>query len=134
MLIFRQLASRYKKQCETNENHSDPELTTRYYRTNTAQMLQTIEELFRADHNVNILSISKEHGEIAAELKKDKSCFAIVTVVTVKPFETAVDINISTEQSSPAGVHPFLKREVLSIYEKLNKRHDFLGSARNADK
>ncbi|KAF0819463.1 MULTISPECIES: hypothetical protein [unclassified Cytobacillus] len=134
MSIFSQLARRYKKQCETNENHSDPELTTRYYRTNTAQMLQTIEELFRADHNVNILSISKEHGEIAAEIKKDKSVFAIVTVVTVKPFETAVDINISTEQSSPAGVHPILKREVLSIYEKLNKRHDFLGSARNADK
>ncbi|MCS0823452.1 hypothetical protein NX029_05680 [Cytobacillus firmus] len=134
MSIFRQLASRYKKQCETNENHSDPELTTRYYRTNTAQMMQTIEELFKADQNVNILSISRERGEIAAEIKKNKACFAIVTVVTVRPFETAVDINISTEQSSPAGVHPILKGEVLSIYEKVNKRHDFLGSARNADK
>ncbi|RBP93901.1 hypothetical protein DFO70_105131 [Cytobacillus firmus] len=134
MSIFRQFASRYKKQCETNENHSDPELTTRYYRTNTAQMMQTIEDLFKADQNVNILSISRERGEIAAEIKKIKSCFAIVTVVTVRPFETAVDINISTEQSSPAGVHPILKREALSIYEKVNKRHDFLGSARNADK
>ncbi|AND41741.1 MULTISPECIES: hypothetical protein [Cytobacillus] len=134
MSIFRQLASRYKKQCETNENHSDPELTTRYYRTNTAQMMQTIEDLFKADQNVNILSISRERGEIAAEIKKNKACFAIVTVVTVRPFETAVDINISTEQSSPAGVHPILKGEVLSIYEKVNKRHDFLGSARNADK
>lgn len=134
MSIFRQLASRYKKQCETNENHSDPELTTRYYRTNTAQMMQTIEDLFKADQNVNILSISRERGEIAAEIKKNKACFVIVTVVTVRPFETAVDINISTEQSSPAGVHPILKGEVLSIYEKVNKRHDFLGSARNADK
>ncbi|WP_394137574.1 hypothetical protein [Cytobacillus oceanisediminis] len=134
MSIFRQLANRYKKQCETLENHSDPELATRYYRTNTAQMMQSIEELFKADRNVRIISTSKEHGEIAAEIKKDKNFFAIVTVVTVKPFETAVDINMSTEQSSVSGVHPILKREVLSIFEMLNKKHDFLGAARNADK
>ncbi len=134
MSIFRKLANRYKKQCETNENHSDPELATRYYRTNTAQMIQSIEEIFKADRNVHIISTSAEHGEIAAEIKKDKTFFAIVTVVTVKPFETAVDINISTEQSSLAGTLPSLKKEVLSIYEKLSKKHDFLGSARNADR
>lgn len=134
MSIFRQIANRYKKQCETSENHSDPELATRYFRTNTAQMMQSIEEIFKADRYVQIISISKEHGEIAAEIKRAKTLFAIVTVVTVKPFETAVDISISTEQSSPAGVNPLLKREVLTIYETLNQKHDFLGSARNADR
>lgn len=134
MSIFQQLANRYKKQCETHENHSDPELATRYYRTNTSQMLQSVEEMFNGDRNARIISLSKEHGEIAAEIKKDKTFFAIITVVTVKPFETAVDINMSTEQSSISGIQPLLKREVLSIYDQLNKKHDFLGMAKNADK
>ncbi|GLB58459.1 hypothetical protein [Cytobacillus sp. NCCP-133] len=134
MSIFRQISNRYNKQCETSENHFDPELATKYYRTNTAQMMQSIEEMFNADRNVPIISTSKEYGEIAAEIKRDKTFFAIVTAVTVKPFETAVEISISTEQTTLAGVNPLLKKEVFALYKKLNQKHDFLGSARNADR
>jgi hypothetical protein len=134
MSFFKALTGRYQKFSGTSENHSDEQLRTRYYKANFSQAFQTVEQLLKADPSCRIISVSKEHGEISAEINKKAASFLTVTVVTTKPFETAIDLHISTERFSPAGINPALKSELLNFYKKLDQAHPYIGSGiyRNA--
>ncbi|PLR98105.1 hypothetical protein [Bacillus sp. T33-2] len=132
MSFFRSLAIRYQKLCETGENHRDPQLKTRYYKANFNQVFQTVEQLLK-EQNGKITNVSKDHGEIAAETNSGFPAFIVATIITTKPFETAVDFNISTDRFSPAGIYPALKKEVLRLYGKLDKAHTFVGSGKNGN-
>ena len=130
MSLFKSIRGRYEKFSGTSENNWDEQLKTRYYKTNFNQMFQTVEDLLKADPSLKITSVSKEHGEISAELKGKLPAFLTATVVTTKPFETAVDLHISTDKFSLAGINPALRRELEKIYEKLNATHTFIGSGK----
>lgn len=130
MSFFKTLTGRYQKFSGTDENNRDEQLRTRYYKANFNQVFQTIEELLKADQSCRITSISKEHGEISAEINRKVPSFLTVTVITTKPFETAVDLHISTEKFSLAGINPTLKNELLNIYQKLDRSHTFIGSGK----
>jgi hypothetical protein len=131
MAIFGDLFLRFNKQLETKERHSDDQLKTHYYKANFNQLFQSVEKLFREDADCRITTVSKEHGEIAVEVNKPIPCFLIVTVVSVKPLETAVDFNISSEQFSFTGTYPVLRKRIISYYEKLNQLHTLLGISKN---
>ncbi|MBT2692848.1 hypothetical protein [Bacillus sp. ISL-55] len=130
MSLLKSITGRYEKFSGTSENNRDEQLKTRYYKTNFNQMFQTVEDLLKADPLFKITSVSKEHGEISAELKGKMSAFLTATVITTKPFETAVDLHISTEKFSLAGINPTLKQELVKIYEKLDSTHPFIGSGK----
>ncbi|WLR56106.1 hypothetical protein LC048_03895 [Mesobacillus subterraneus] len=130
MSLLKSVTGRYEKFSGTSENNRDEQLKTRYYKTNFNQMFQTVEDLLKADPSFKITSISKEHGEMSAELKGKLPAFLTATVVTTKPFETAVDLHISTEKFSLAGINPTLKQELLKIYDKLDSAHPFIGSGK----
>jgi adenylate cyclase len=132
MAIFNDLFLRFNKQLETKDGHSDDQLKTHYYKANLNQLFQSVEKLFREDADCRITTVSKEHGEIAVEVNKPIPCFLIATVVSVKPLETAVDFNISSEQFSFTGTYPVLRKRVISYYEKLNQLHTLLGISKNA--
>jgi hypothetical protein len=124
------LFDRYKREMETSENHSDNQLKTHYYKGNFIQLFQSIEQLFRQDADCRISTVSKEHGEIAIEVNKPFSCFLIVTVISVKPYETAVDFAISTERVSLFGNYPILKGRIISYYDRINKIHNLIGTGK----
>ncbi|WP_210364962.1 hypothetical protein [Bacillus sp. REN3] len=132
MSFFKEISLRYQKFCGTAEKHRDERLKTRYYKASFNQVFQTVEQLLKDDPSGKISSISKEHGEISAEIGRSAS-FMTVTVVMTKPFETAVDLHISTERFSLAGINPLLKKEILYFYQKLDQSLPFIGSGINGN-
>jgi hypothetical protein len=123
MAIFGNLFIRFKKQIETADDQKDSALTTHYYKASFNQLFKTIEDLFHQDADCRIVTVSKEHGEIAVEINKPIPCFLIVTVVSVRGMETAVDFSISSEKFSPIGLYPVLRKRLISYYEQINKLH-----------
>ncbi|MGG3469701.1 hypothetical protein ABES02_19730 [Neobacillus pocheonensis] len=117
------LFTRFKREIETSERNTDASLKTHYYKATLNQLFDSVEKMFREDADCRIMTVSKEHGEIAVEISKPFSCFLIATIVTVKPMQTAIDFNISTEKFSLFGSYPSLKKRINSYYERMNQLH-----------
>src|SRR5579875_2273865 len=96
--------NQFSQQCESSEHHHDAELKTRYYKCNFEQTLRVVEEIFGNKQLYEIKSISKEHGEIFVQSKQSPVLDIIITIITVRPLETAVDFTVSTEKWSPIGI------------------------------
>lgn len=128
--MIRSIMARFSKQCETRDHHHDELLKTHYYKGAFSQIFAEIEKLVRDDKRYKMMHVSKEHGEISVELT-DKQCLLIITIVAVKPFELAVDLHISTESFSLFGTYPFLRKELISFYQKLNKNAQLIGKGKN---
>ncbi|WP_160723962.1 hypothetical protein [Bacillus sp. USDA818B3_A] len=124
--------TRFKKQIETSDRNSDDSLKTHYYKGTFNQVYQTVEKLFHDDADCHVTTVSKEHGEIAVEINKPIPCFLVVTIVSVKPLETAVDFNISSERFSLLGMYPQLKKRILSYYDKIGKLHNLVEVRKNS--
>ena len=132
-MAIKSIFSRYQKSVETKENHHDEQLRTRYYKASFNQLFQSAEDLLRADPAIEITSVSKEHGEIAAEIKGSVPAFLIMTIVTVKPYQTAVDFHLSTEKLVLTGARPALRSEAVRLYTKLDKAHSFIGAGKSGE-
>jgi len=124
--------TRFKKQLETSDRNTDVSLKTHYYKGTFNQIFQSVEKLFHDDADCRVTTVSKDHGEIAVEISKPIPCFLVVTIVSVKPLETAVDFNISSESFSILGMYPQLKKRVESYYEKINKLHNLVEIRKNS--
>ncbi|WP_066050346.1 hypothetical protein [Robertmurraya korlensis] len=132
MSFVKNIIRQFNRQCETKENHVDEELKTRYYRVNLQSLFQSVKEIIENDQHAKLVSESIDHGEIAVEINRGKKMFAIITIITVKPYETAVDINVSTEQTVLMGAFPSLKAEIIRIYQELDKKHTYIGVGKHA--
>lgn len=131
MAIFGNLFLRFSKHIETNDRQPDEQLKTHYFKANFNQLFAAVEKLFREDADCRITTVSKEHGEIAVEVYKPIPCFLVATVVSVKPMESAVDFNISSERFSISGTYPALKKRIISYYDKLKKLHTLNRTGKN---
>jgi hypothetical protein len=127
MAMLGNLFIRFKKQIETSDKIADDSLKTHYYKAKFNQMFDSVEKLFHEDADCRVTTVSKDHGEIAVEISKPIPCFLIVTIISVKPMETAVDFNISSEKFSLIGTYPALKNRINSYYERINQIHTFVG-------
>lgn len=117
------LLTRYKKEIETSDQQKDEVLKTHYYKGTYNQIFDSVERMFKDDADCRVVTVSKERGEIAVEVSKPFSCFLIITVVNVRPMETAVDFKISSEKFSLFGIYPELKKRIHSYYERINQLH-----------
>ncbi|WP_077247566.1 hypothetical protein [Bacillus sp. FJAT-27225] len=127
------LLTRFRNSCETSEGHQDADLRTHYYRANKDALFLTIEGILKKRKGTVITDSSKERGEIAADLSEPFNSFLIATIVTVRPFETAVDFHLSTERFMLLGNYPALKKEILDFYKELDKAHTYTGAGKNAE-
>ena len=132
MAIMVNIFTRFKKQLETSDSNTDVSLKTHYYKGTFNQLFQSIEKLFHDDADCRVTTVSKDHGEIAVEINKPIPCFLVVTIVSVKPMETAVDFNISSESFSLLGIYPQLKKRVVSYYERINRLHNLVEIRKNS--
>jgi hypothetical protein len=132
MAIMANLFTRFKKQIETSDSNTENSLKTHYYKGTFNQVFQSVEKLFHDDADCRVTTVSKEHGEIAVEINKPVPCFLIVTIVSVKPMETAVYFHISSERFSLLGMYPQLKKRIESYYEKINRLHNLLETRKNS--
>lgn len=131
MSFIQKIIKHFNKQCETNEDHVEKELKTRYYRVNLRPIFQSVIEILGNDKQAIIVSESIERGEIAVEINRGKKIFVMITIITLKPYETAVDIVVSTEQTSIFGVYPSLKEEIIRLYNELDKRQPNIGAGKH---
>lgn len=112
---------RYKREIETSEKQRDESLVTHYYKGTANKIFEAVEQIISNDADCRITTISKERGEIAVEIHKPIPCFMIVTIVSTKPLETAVDFTISTEKVSLLGAYPALRKRIISFYDRIDK-------------
>ncbi|GHH97261.1 hypothetical protein [Neobacillus kokaensis] len=131
MALLLGLFTRFKKEIETSDKQNDDALKTHYYKATFNQVFDSVEKMFRDDADCRITTVSKEHGEIAIEISKPFSCFLVVTVVSVRPLETAVDFAISSDKFSLLGIYPDLKRRINSYFNKINQLHTNISGKRN---
>ncbi|MBM7692854.1 hypothetical protein JOC77_002285 [Peribacillus deserti] len=123
------LLTRYSRVCETSDKNRLPELRTHYYKASSAKAFAAVEEVLRSIDNCRIVNISKDHGEISAELPSPHS-FLVVTIVAVQPNETAVDFIISSDKTSLTGMFPSLKKQAVLLYHNLDKKLPYLSAGK----
>ncbi|SDB94750.1 hypothetical protein SAMN05421734_10381 [Pelagirhabdus alkalitolerans] len=89
----------FNNHSESTENHWDPNLRTRYFKTTKDKGFDSILEHFNRRKDCEVKANSIEHGEISLMYKGKRKAFVVVTVIMVKPFRTAVDFSVTTEGS-----------------------------------
>ncbi|HLR02463.1 MAG TPA: cytosolic protein [Virgibacillus sp.] len=101
-MSFRQkLAKYFNNHAETRDNHLDSTLETRYFKTTKDKAMLTLESFFKNAQGYRLNAQSNEHGEISVLKQKGKKCFIVVTVIMVRPFNTAIDFSVTTESFMP---------------------------------
>lgn len=120
-MSFRQkLAKYFNNHAETSENHLDPMLQTRYYKTTKEKGLMTLDVFLKNSHIYEMNSISKEHGEISILIKKGRKAFIVATIIMVRPFQTAIDFSVTTESLLPFDFG-YSSNVIQQLYTHINK-------------
>src|SRR5690625_4426470 len=98
MMGFKETWNKYfNNHSESSDNHWDPELRTKYFKTTKDKAFDHILRYFRQHPRAEINSTSEKHGEISVNFKGKRRAFIIATVIMVRPHKTAIDFSIMTE-------------------------------------
>lgn len=128
MTFKEKLSSVFNPNAQTMDNHYDEQLKTHYYKTTSAQAFRVVEELLKTINVYEIQSIQEERGEIGVTLHNTKRGLMIITITMVRPYNTAVDISVSTEAKLSLG---FGKKTIQSFYDKLDNKLTLNGKGNN---
>lgn len=96
-MSFQKIKQFFSKHCETSDHHADPILKTHYYKTSKANAMAAIEEVMKELPGHRITSVSTEHGELSLQITSPQKAFVVVSVIQVRPIETAVDFSVTYE-------------------------------------
>lgn len=132
MGAMQKLKTFFSTHTETRENHMDEELRSRYYKVTNKNAIKALQEMFQNMNGFTVKSISEEHGEIAVHVNKGKKAFMVVTVISVRPFETAIDFSVTTDTAILPLDFGFSRKIILQTYQEINKSLTFVGSGLNA--
>ncbi|GAA3320698.1 hypothetical protein GCM10020331_032760 [Ectobacillus funiculus] len=113
------------------DSHSDEQLRSRYYKTNTQNALKAVEDVIRGLKGYTVTSVSPERGEMSVNVAGSRKAFVVVTVITIRPFETAIDFSVTTETPLPSDFG-FSKKVIVELYNQLDKQLVFIGSGLGA--
>ncbi|WP_191560644.1 cytosolic protein [Metabacillus idriensis] len=127
MSMLRKMKTFLSKDQETSENHYDEALKSHYYKITAKKAIEAVENVFSRQPGVSITSVSEERGEICIVFEKPKKALMTVTIVSVRPYETAIDFNVSTD-TKLASDFGFSRKLIIEAYEKLNKALPFIGT------
>lgn len=111
----------FKKNFETSDNSTYPELGTRYYRNKLDDAITALKEMI-AEVGAIVVDENEVYQEILFETS-GYSCTAKITVTT--PVEVAIDFNIITYNF--LGMGKGLKC-IASFYEVLDKKLSLKGT------
>ncbi|RKQ14678.1 cytosolic protein [Oceanobacillus bengalensis] len=105
---------------ETSENHRDDTLQTKYYKTSKDKALLALENYFKNNTDFEITSISNERGEMSVITKRGKKAFIVITVIMVRPFQTAIDFSVTAESAFPFDFG-FSTKLIQKLYNQMSK-------------
>ncbi|WP_026560847.1 cytosolic protein [Metabacillus halosaccharovorans] len=115
---------------ETRDKHYNPDLQSRYYKTTNKKALQSVKELIEQNPGMTVTSVSEERGEMSVNIDRPRKAFLIVTVISVRPFETAVDLTATTNTVLPTDFG-YSKKIILDFYKKLDQKETFVGAGKS---
>ncbi|MUK86888.1 cytosolic protein [Ornithinibacillus sp. L9] len=120
-MAIRHKVSKYlNNHAETSESHWDPALQTKYYKTTKDKALASLENYFNNASKYKLNSLSHEHGEISVHVKKGKKAFIVITVIMVRPYQTAIDFSVTTESMLPIDFG-YSSKLIVELYGQINK-------------
>lgn len=131
MSMMQKVKQVFSTHAETMDSHPDEQLRSRYYKTNTQNALKAVEDVIRGLKGYTVTSVSPERGEMSVNIAASKKAFVVVTVITIRPFETAVDFSVTTETPLPSDFG-FSKKVIKELYNQLDKQLVFIGSGLGA--
>lgn len=131
MSIIQKVKQVFSTHAETMDSHLDEQLRSRYYKTNTQNALKAVEDVIRGLKGYTVTSVSPERGEMSVNIVGSKKAFVVVTVITIRPFETAIDFSVTTETPLPSDFG-FSKKVIMELYNQLDKQLVFIGSGLGA--
>lgn len=115
---------------ETRENHYNPDLKSHYYKTTNKKALQSVKELIEQTPGMTVTSVSEDRGEMSVNIDRPRKAFLIVTVISVRPFETAVDLTVTTNTVLPTDFG-YSKKVISDLYKKLDQKETFVGTGKS---
>ncbi|MCA1057785.1 cytosolic protein [Rossellomorea aquimaris] len=116
---LRTLLKRFQSECETSDQHEDKELQSRYYKSMHQGAFNAVLGLF-SSAEYDVISQSKDRGEITVRKNGTPQLFIVATVITVRPLETAVDFKISADKGKIFGTYTVLKAQISHYYHQLD--------------
>lgn len=116
---------------ETRENHYNVDLKSHYYKTTYKNALQSVKTIIEETPGMTITSVSEDRGEMSVNIDRPKKGFLIVTIISVRPFETAVDFTATTNTVLPTDFG-YSKKVILELYKKLDKKETFVGTGKSS--
>ncbi|MDQ0208085.1 DUF1499 domain-containing protein [Alkalicoccobacillus murimartini] len=111
---------------ETAEKHGIEELRTRYYKGNKDKVIEAVEAVVK-EEGYKLKRTELERGEIIIEQASGQSFLLVASVITVRPFKTAVDFSCSFNTVLPSDFGKSRKR-LIHMYNKLDKKLTYIGS------
>src|SRR5699024_443275 len=130
-MSFRQKLTKYfNNHAQTSENHLDPALETRYYKTTKDKGLKMLERLVKNSQDYEVHSISTEHGEMSILIQKGRKAFIVATVIMVRPYQTAIDFAVTTESPFPIDF-AYNTKVIQQLYNGLDKEITLIDKAQH---
>lgn len=121
MGLFEGVRGFFEVSNETSDKHLNPLLRSHYYKATNSNAMKEVEAVLRSNGGYTITSICAERGEISVDIHGKKQGLMTVTVITVRPFETAVDFTVMTETALPTDFG-YSKKVIVELYNALDKR------------
>ncbi|MDQ0224637.1 cytosolic protein [Metabacillus niabensis] len=130
MSFMNKLKDFFSTHQETREKHYNPNLQSHYYKLTYKKAVQSVKELIEQTPGMTITSISEERGEMSVNITSPRKAFLVVTIVSVRPLETAVDFTVTTNTFLPTDFG-YSRKVILGLYNKLDKKENFIGTNRS---
>ena len=117
---FKETFNKYfNNHSESRDLHWDNKLKTKYFKTTKDKAFDQVLYYFRQHPNCEINSSSEKHGEISVNYRGKRRAFVIITIIMVRPLNTAIDFSITTE----GGIFDlgFIHNLIPKFYQDLEK-------------
>ncbi|MEH7236285.1 cytosolic protein [Bacillus sp. JJ1562] len=111
----------FSNHSETRDKHSDELLRSHYYKITNKKAIEAVKKVINNLDGYHINSVSEERGEISISIKKGRKAFVVATIVSVRPFETAIDFAVTTETLLLPIDFGYSRKVIMNLYQHLDK-------------
>ncbi|MEH7385396.1 cytosolic protein [Bacillus sp. JJ1521] len=117
----------FSNHSETRDKHSDELLKSHYYKTTNKKAIEAVKKIINNLDGYHINSVSEERGEMSISIKKGRKAFVVATIVSVRPFETAIDFAVTTETILLPIDFGYSRKVITNLYQHLDKELPLIG-------
>jgi hypothetical protein len=97
------LSRLFENHVESRDSHPDPKLKTRYFKASKNNIIDRCREWIEHTQGLELLEVSVERGELAAKVNGKRKGLLVLTVITVRPFQTAIDLSFTVDKGLNRG-------------------------------